>query len=213
MEKELSHLRVDYTSGTLTESDMDSDPFLQFTQWLQAAIAAGMHEPNAMAVGTVSPDGSPSVRILLLREVDGRGFVFYTNFESRKGFDLKQRPRAAATFWWGPMHRQVRVEGTVEVVESETADAYFATRPRGSQLGAWASPQSRVIGSRSVLDERLQDATDRFADSSVPRPPFWGGYRIVPHSIEFWQGRTSRLHDRLRYRLVDGGWILERMAP
>lgn len=213
MEKDLSQLRVDYTSGTLTESEMSPDPFQQFSQWLKAAIDAGMHEPNGMAVGTVSRDGGPSVRIVLLREVDARGFVFYTNFESRKGFEIKQRPRAAATFWWGPMQRQVRIEGTVEVVEAETADAYFSSRPRGSQLGAWASPQSRVIGTRSVLEERLQDATDRFADAPVPRPPFWGGYRIVPHSIEFWQGRTSRLHDRLRYRLVDGSWALERLAP
>ncbi len=209
-------LRTEYRHATLDRADVPSDPFDLFAAWFDDARKAGLVEPHAMALATVDPDGSPSCRMVLLRGIAAAaGLDFYTNFDSRKGTALAHEPRAAATFWWGALERQVRFEGRVEAVPEAEADAYFASRPRGSQLAAWASPQSAPIADRSTLDARLAAVEAQFADAeTVPRPPFWGGYRLVPHRIEFWQGRPSRTHDRLVFH---GGpskpWQIERLAP
>jgi pyridoxamine 5'-phosphate oxidase len=184
-----------------------------FRVWLDQALAAGLHEPTAMTLATCTPDGRPSARIVLLKGFDERGFSFFSNYDSRKGRELTANPRAALVFYWGELERQVRVEGTVERVGEAESDAYHATRPRGSQLGAWTSWQSEVIAGRGILERRLEEIVARFGDGPVSRPPHWGGYRLVPDAIEFWQGRPSRLHDRLRYRLVNGAWARERLSP
>jgi pyridoxamine 5'-phosphate oxidase len=210
---DVGDLRAEYTLGTLTEDGVDPDPIRQFEVWLAQAIAAGMPEPHAMTLATATPDGAVSARIVLLRGVDQRGFVLYTNYDSRKGRDLAANPRAALVSHWVPMERQVRVEGAVERVSTEESEAYFRTRPRGSRLAAWASPQSEVIESREVLDREWARLDAAHPGEEVPLPPFWGGYRVVPREIEFWQGRRNRLHDRLRYRRDRGAWVLERLAP
>jgi pyridoxamine 5'-phosphate oxidase len=200
--------------------DLDPDPIVQFERWFKDAVAAGLPEPSAMALATVAPQGRPSVRMVLLKGVDQRGFVFYTNFESRKAGELAANPFAALAFWWPPpVHRQVRIEGRVERVTREESEAYFRTRPLGSRLGAWASPQSSVIPGREELERRYEELAARYGadteDAEVPLPPFWGGYRLTPAVIEFWQGRENRLHDRLRYtreRPTDP-WTIERLAP
>ena len=198
----------------LSEADLAPDPFAQFQAWFDTALAAGLPEPNAMTLDTATPDGRPSARMVLIKGVDPRGFVFYTNYESRKGRELEANPWAALVFYWPELERQIRIEGRVERVAAEESDAYFASRPLGSRLGAWASPQSQVIPGRDVLEARLRDLEARFASGDVPRPPHWGGYRVVPEAVEFWQGRPSRLHDRLRYtRQADGRWAIERLAP
>ncbi len=198
----------------LSEADLAPDPFAQFQAWFDTALAAGLPEPNAMTLATATPDGRPSARMVLIKGVDSRGFVFYTNYESRKGRELEANPWAALVFYWPELERQIRIEGRVERVAAEESDAYFASRPLGSRLGAWASPQSQVIPGRDVLEARLRDLEARFASGDVPRPPHWGGYRVVPEAVEFWQGRPSRLHDRLRYtRQADGRWAIERLAP
>ena len=198
----------------LSEADLAPDPFAQFQAWFDTALAAGLPEPNAMTLATATPDGRPSARMVLIKGVDPRGFVFYTNYESRKGRELEANPWAALVFYWPELERQIRIEGRVERVAAEESDAYFASRPLGSRLGAWASPQSQVIPGRDVLEARLRDLEARFASGDVPRPPHWGGYRVVPEAVEFWQGRPSRLHDRLRYtRQADGRWAIERLAP
>ncbi|HWP94035.1 MAG TPA: pyridoxamine 5'-phosphate oxidase [Thermodesulfobacteriota bacterium] len=198
----------------LRESDLDSNPFRQFQKWFEEALKADPVYANAMTLATANRGGKPSARMMLLKGFDEGGFVFYTNAESNKGEDLGQNPRAALVFWWSQLERQVRIEGRVEKVSDEEADSYFKTRPKGSQLGAWASQQSRVIRSRKVLDNRMEELEAKYSDVDVPRPPYWLGYRLAPESIEFWQGRPNRLHDRLRYRLVkDGSWIIERLAP
>lgn len=207
-------MRVDYNREPLLESQMDADPIRQLQQWLQEAIEAGVIEPNALCLATVDEEGQPDARFVLLRGLDERGLVFYTNAHSAKGRQMSLNPRVAAVFWWGTLHRQVRVQGTVEKVSEEEADAYFATRPRGHQLAAWASPQSEPIPDRQVLEARMAALEQQYAGRTVPRPPYWIGYRIVPHTMEFWQGRPNRLHDRLRYvRQPDGSWKLERLAP
>jgi pyridoxamine 5'-phosphate oxidase len=199
---------------SLDEADLLPCPFDQFQRWFDEAKAAGQVQPEAMCLATTTPDGRPSARMVLLRGLDRRGFAFFTNYDSRKARELSENPRAALVFYWGTLDRQVRVEGRVELTSAAESDAYFASRPRGSQLGAWASPQSEVMPNRQVLEARLREIAARFAAGPVPRPPRWGGFRVVPETIEFWQDRPNRLHDRLMYvRQPDGGWIVQRLAP
>jgi pyridoxamine 5'-phosphate oxidase len=198
----------------LSESDVSPDPFEQFDAWYAEAVNAGLAQPDAMALATATEDGAPSVRMVLLKGADGRGFVFYTNRESDKGRDLASNPRAAVAIHWQSLHRQVRASGRVEPVTDAESDAYFASRPRGAQLAAAASNQSRVITDRATLIREYERLESEFDGRDVPRPPHWGGYRLVPDEIELWQGRPNRLHDRLRYvRTGDGAWRIERLAP
>lgn len=208
----LADLRKDYARGSLDETSADPDPIRQFHLWFQQALDAQLPEPNTMTVATVDANGQPSARIVLIKEVDERGFVFYTNYESRKGRNLAVNPKASLLFYWIELERQVRVEGIVEKTSGEQSDAYFHSRPLGSRIGAWASEQSREIASRAQLEAREQSVVERFG-AHPPRPPHWGGYRLAPNSIEFWQGRPSRLHDRLLYTREDGGWRISRLAP
>lgn len=209
----VSRLRREYTRDGLRESDIHQDPVEQFRRWFEEARAADLHEPNAVTVATATADGKPSARTVLLKGFDERGFVFYTNYEGGKARDLRENPRAALLFYWGELERQVRIEGRVRRIPTEESDAYFASRPRGSQLGAWASEQSRPVVDRDALEERLREVERRFGEGEVPRPPFWGGYRVEPESFEFWQGRENRLHDRLVYRRENGGWSIGRLQP
>ena len=210
----LADLRKDYSLAGLSEKDLARDPFRQFEKWFQEAEAAKLVEPNAMTLATTSADGRPSARTVLLKGVDGRGFVFYTNYESHKGRDLAANARAALVFPWVALERQVIVEGAVTRVSREESEAYFLSRPRASQLGAWVGQQSSIVPGRSLLDESLASLEKKYAGQPVPVPPNWGGYRLAPELVEFWQGRRSRLHDRLRYRRhTDGSWIIERLSP
>lgn len=206
-------LRIDYTRHGLTETEAGADPFKLFGIWLADAVAARLHEPNAMTLATVTPAGRPAARVVLLKDFDTQGFVFYTNYESRKGVELAQTPFASLVFWWGPLERQVRIDGAVTRVEPAESDAYFASRPLGSRIGAWASQQSRVINGRAELEQRLAALTEQYRDGNVARPPAWGGYRVTPDIFEFWQGRPSRLHDRLQYSRSDSGWSVIRLSP
>jgi pyridoxamine 5'-phosphate oxidase len=213
--EQVAALRRDYMQRGLNESDLDPDPFRQFAAWFtEAAGSQAVVEPNAMVLSTADADGRPRGRYVLLKGFDARGFVFFTNQESAKAKALAANARAALTFGWIPLERQVCIEGTVTKMERAAVEAYFATRPRGSRLGAWASPQSEVISGRAVLEENLRAAEARFpGETPVPAPPNWGGYLLAPERIEFWQGRTNRLHDRLRYRREGENWVIERLAP
>jgi pyridoxamine 5'-phosphate oxidase len=213
----IADLRRNYSQQTLLETDVNPDPFIQFQLWFDQALQAQVPEPNAMTLATVSAEGKPSARIVLLKEADARGFAFYTNFNSRKGQELAQNPWASLVFWWADLERQIRIEGEVTTVANLEADAYFHSRPRGSQLGALASHQSQIISDRTVLETALQDLEAQYHDRPIPRPSHWGGYRLSPVSIEFWQGRPNRLHDRLRYQLnpenIDHPWEIQRLSP
>ena len=208
----IADLRKSYERAELNEDASNADPMKQFEQWLNEAIAAEVPEPNAMTLATVGHDLRPSTRIVLIKGYDARGIVWYTNYDSRKGRELAGNPYAALQFHWVELERQVRLEGRVEKISAEESDAYFHSRPLGSRIGAWASPQSEVIASRAELEESSARYEAQFANNP-PRPPHWGGYRLVPSEWQFWQGRRSRLHDRLRYRLEAGEWIRERLAP
>lgn len=207
-------LRQEYAGMRLDEGDVDADPVTQFTRWFEQALAAHVPEPNAMTVATATRAGVPSARIVLLKGFDARGFVFYTNYEGRKGQELAENPVAALVFHWVELHRQVRITGAVEKVSREESDAYFQSRPRGSRLGAWTSQQSSVLDGRAPLEARLAELTVQFGEGDIPLPPFWGGYRVIANAVEFWQGRPSRLHDRLRYACQpDDTWRIERLSP
>ncbi|HVL35392.1 MAG TPA: pyridoxamine 5'-phosphate oxidase [Burkholderiales bacterium] len=208
----VADLRQEYMRAGLSETGADRDPFRQFEMWLREAVQAGLPLPNAMTLATVTPEGSPDARIVLLKGLERGGFTFYTNTFSRKGRQLAARPAACLVFQWSELERQVRVEGGVETVAAAEADRYYASRPLGARLSAWASEQSAPVASREALEASLADARRRFGERP-PRPPHWGGYRVLPQRIEFWQGRADRLHDRLLYTREDGGWRIERLAP
>jgi pyridoxamine 5'-phosphate oxidase len=205
--------RVTYSREVLDEASVSADPFVQFGHWFGEALATpGIIEPNAMSVATVGRDGKPSSRVVLLRGWDARGFVFYTNYESRKGKEAAAKPFAALLFWWGALERQIRIEGTIERIAPAESDAYFASRPRGHRLSAWASQQSEPVAGKAVLELAMAEAEGRFGDD-VPRPPYWGGIRVVPERFEFWQGRPNRVHDRIAYEQAAGGWRPVRLSP
>lgn len=214
MDISVADLRKDYKRSGLERADADPNPFKQFRKWFDQAREAQLPEPNAMTLATATSLGNPSARMVLLKDFDERGFVFYSNYESHKAQQLQENPWASLVFWWAELERQVRIEGRVEKVSDEESDTYFHSRPLLSQLGAWASHQSQVIDSREVLEQRLEELKVKFENQEIPRPQHWGGYRVIPSGIEFWQGRPSRLHDRLFYQLCDdGSWVIERLSP
>ncbi|MBD9481851.1 pyridoxamine 5'-phosphate oxidase [Pseudomonas sp. PDM14] len=215
MAQSLADMRRDYTRDGLSEAQAPAEPFALFHQWFGEAVKTEQLpvEPNAMTLATVDADGRPHCRVLLLKGLDERGFTFFSNYDSAKGEQLAARPFAAMTFFWPSLERQVRIEGRVEKVTAEESDTYFQVRPLGSRIGAWASPQSRVIRDRAELEGLLAETEKRFLDRAPQCPRHWGGYRLLPERIEFWQGRSSRLHDRLNYRQVESGWLRERLAP
>jgi pyridoxamine 5'-phosphate oxidase len=214
MPPDLTGLRNEYGVHGLRRADLHSDPLQQFSAWFAAALAAEIRDANAMSLATATTDGKPSVRIVLLKGFDERGFAFFTNYDSEKGRQLEANPQAALGFYWVQLERQVRISGAVERTSREDSAAYFHSRPIGSRLGAWASKQSEVIDARQVLETRLAEMTERFEEGDIPLPPHWGGYRVKPDKIEFWQGRPNRLHDRFRYsRRPDGTWLIDRLAP
>jgi pyridoxamine 5'-phosphate oxidase len=209
----IADIRKDYQLKSLTEAEVAKNPFAQFSIWWDEAIGSAIDEVNAMALSTVSAEGRPSARIVLLKGYDEKGFVFFTNYESAKGRQIEQQPFASLLFFWKELERQVRIEGVVTKVAEEESDAYFNSRPAGSRLGAWASPQSQKIADRSVLEEALKAVTAEYSELIIPRPPHWGGYRVTPSRIEFWQGRSNRLHDRILYEQIDNNWLISRLAP
>lgn len=212
-ELDFMRFRIEYSQKSLSESDVDADPFRQFRTWFDEAVAAKAHEPNVMTLATASRTGVPSARIVLLKDVDDRGFSFFTNYQSRKGQDLESNPLAAMVFYWPELERQVRIDGTVERVSVEESDAYFTRRPGLARIGSAASPQSQVVPDRKYLEDRFADLEQRYPDGNVPRPNHWGGYRVLPTRLEFWQGRPSRLHDRIEYVKEGTRWNARRVAP
>jgi len=210
---EIIRLRKDYDKSGLSEADLHADPIQQFRHWLDEALIAKLVEPYAMTLATADPDGKPSARIVLLRGVDQTGFQFFTNYLSRKGHDIAKNAQGALLFYWDDLERQVRIEGHITRTDDAASDSYFAQRPRASQIAAVASAQSEVIADRGILEKRVAELTSELEGKPVPRPPHWGGYTLKPDSLEFWQGRPSRLHDRLRYRLEQNRWIIERLSP
>ena len=210
---DLQKLRREYTYARLDEGDVLKDPIEQFRRWFDEALSSGLHEPNAMTIITATPDGRPSGRVVLLKSFDERGFVFHTNYEGRKGRELEANPQCALLFYWGELQRQVRVEGRAGRISEEESDAYFRSRPRGGHIGAWASKQSQPVESREMLEQRVRELEAQYEGREIPRPSFWGGYRVEPETFEFWQGRENRLHDRLLYTPSDGGWKIERLQP
>jgi pyridoxamine 5'-phosphate oxidase len=210
---DLNELRREYQRSGLTEAVLPADPLEQFNLWFQEALATDIIEPYAMTLATASPEGMPSARVVLLRKVDAEGFQFFTNYLSRKGHEFERNPHASLLFYWAELERQVRIEGTITLADDATSDAYFAQRPRPSQIAAVASAQSEVISNRTILEERVSELTARLEGKPVPRPPHWGGYVLKPTLFEFWQGRPSRLHDRLRYRWQNQVWIIDRLSP
>lgn len=214
MSLDLASLRKNYALQSLSETDVAPDPMIQFDRWFRETLDAKLPEPNAMTVATVGLNGRPSARTVLLKIADARGFVFFTNYESQKGNELAENPQAALLFTWLELERQIRIEGRTEKVDPSESESYFQIRPKASQIGAWASPQSRIIPSRETLEAKQQELQLQYANAEVlPLPPFWGGYRVIPDRIEFWQGRRSRLHDRILYTLEGETWKIERLAP
>jgi pyridoxamine 5'-phosphate oxidase len=210
---DLADLRLSYTKAGLTEDDVDPDPFRQFEQWMSQAISSQLIEPNAMILATVDASGKPNARAVLLKGFDPSGFVFYTNYESRKSHEIGANSSVCLLFYWAELERQVRIAGRAGRVPEAESEAYFQSRPVGHQLGAWVSKQSEVIAGREVIEESLASVAKRFEPGPVPRPPYWGGFRVVPHAFEFWQGRPNRLHDRLEYVLTNGTWTIRRLSP
>jgi pyridoxamine 5'-phosphate oxidase len=208
----IADLRQEYMRARLSEAQADPDPIRQFQRWIEDALRAGVPLPNAMTLATVTPAGAPSARIVLLKGVERGQFLFYTNYLSRKGRELESRAAACLLFLWSELERQVRIDGTVQKLRAAESDAYYATRPLGARLSAWASAQSQAVASRQILESAMEAARQRHGERP-PRPPHWGGYRVEPHEIEFWQGRSDRLHDRLRYRRAGGSWTIERLSP
>lgn len=209
----IQSLRQDYRSASLDEKDADKNPFKQFEKWFEAALTAQIYEPNVMTLATADKNGKPNARIVLLKGFNEEGFSFYTNYLSTKGKELKKNPQACLVFFWAELERQVRIEGKVEKLDKETSEAYFHSRPKESQIGAIASPQSQVIASRNSIEAKVEELTSTYQDKTIPKPAHWGGYIVKPTAIEFWQGRSSRLHDRIRYEFINGKWQTSRLAP
>jgi len=209
----IQNLRQDYRAAQLNEGDVASNPIKQFEKWFSEAVAAQLYEPNVMTLATADQSGKPNARIVLLKGFDERGFSFYTNYLSTKGKELKKNPQGCLVFFWAELERQVRIEGKIEKLDKETSEKYFHSRPKGSQIGAIASPQSQIIANRSILEVKVEELEATYQDKTIPKPAHWGGYIVKPTAIEFWQGRPSRLHDRIKYHLVNGKWQTNRLAP
>ena len=213
MKTDIASLRKEYTLSALDRANVSPDPIKQFEEWLQEAIKAEIPEPNAMTLATSTFEGKPSARMVLLKAVGEQGFSFFTSYESRKARQILQNPYGALVFYWAELERQVRIEGKIVRATEKESDDYFRTRPAGSKIGAWASPQSKVVSSRKYLEELVDDFKEEFVGKTIKRPPNWGGYNLEPALVEFWQGRKNRLHDRIQYRLENGAWVIERLAP